>query len=355
LEVDFAIHQSTDNRAARFFKSKRGANIVQLPMEAFPDFWVYAYLVLFKDYRVLIDTGSGFGESNQHLKDGLQAASQRLNTEITFANLTHILITHGHIDHFGGLPHIRSKTTAQIGVHEFDLHNLTHTDERLTIVARRLNIFLSEAGIEAKNRSALLQLYQLTKLEYLPGRVDFTYQAAGMQVGPFEILHVPGHCAGHVLIRLHDIIFAGDHVLSKISPHQAPEQLALQTGLSHYLQSLQTSRTWAAGNRLVLPGHNSPITDLSNRIDAIQTLHRDRLDEIRAMLAIPQTIVQVSQALFGEVHGYNILLALEETGAHIEYLSLHGQIKISNLDDLKSNNRVNPIYYQTLETNSYQT
>ncbi|MEN8173565.1 MAG: hypothetical protein ABFS03_11890, partial [Chloroflexota bacterium] len=99
---------------------------------------------------------------------------------------------------------------------------------------------------------------------------------------------------------------------------------------------------------LVLPGHNTPITDLANRISAIQRFHQERLDEILAMLITPLTITQISQALFGEVHGYNILLALEETGAHIEYLCLHGQIKIANLEELKSNDMSFPIYYQTV-------
>lgn len=348
MEVDFAIRQSVDNRAVQIFESKHGAQIAQLPMEAFSGFWVYAYLVLFEDYRVLVDTGSGFGKSNQHLEESLHTASQNLNTEISFANLTHIFITHGHIDHFGGLAYIRDKTTAKIGVHELDVHNLTHTEERLTMVAHRLSVFFAEAGVEVNRRDALLQLYQLTKLGYQPGPVDFTYEAEGMQVGPFEMLHVPGHSAGHVLIRLHDIIFGGDHVLSKISPHQAPEQLALHTGLSHYLQSLQTSRTWAAGNRLVLAGHNNPITDLSSRIDAIQIIHQERLDDVIAMLDTPKTIAQISHALFGAVHSYNVLLALEEAGAHIEYLSQQGQIKIANLEDLQASQHASAIYYQTL-------
>ena len=173
-----------------------------------------------------------------------------------------------------------------------------------------------------------------------------------MQIGPFDMLHVPGHCAGHVLIRLHDIIFGGDHVLSKISPHQAPEQLALHTGLRHYLQSLQTTRMWVSGNRLVLAGHNSPITNLPNRIDAIQTLHRERLDDILTLLTTPQTVAQISHALFGQVHGYNILLALEETGAHIEYLSQTGKILISNLNELQVKDNICAHYYVTIDSTS---
>ncbi len=352
MEVDFAIHQANDHPSVHIYKSDHGAQIAQLPILAFPGFWVYAYLILFENYIVLIDTGSGFGQSNQNLEDGLRLASRHFNTEVSSGNLTHIFITHGHIDHFGGLAYLRDKTTAKIGVHGLDLRNLTHTDEHIAIIARRLKTFLIEAGVERAQRESLLQLYHLIKLDYQPGPVDFTYEDRDMQIGPFEILHVPGHCAGHVLIRLHDIIFGGDHILTDISPHQAPEQLALHTGLRNYLLSLQLARKWAPGNRLVLTGHNSPVTNLGNRIDAIDTLHRKRLEKIRKMLSTPQTIAHISHALFGTVHGYNVLLALEETGAHIEYLSQQGKIKIYNDDDLRDNHNKSPIFYQNLESDT---
>ena len=66
-----------------------------------------------------------------------------------------------------------------------------------------------------------------------------------MRLGPFEMLHVPGHCAGHVAIRLHDVLFSGDHVLERTSPHQSPERLTLSTGLDHYLKSLEALRSRA--------------------------------------------------------------------------------------------------------------
>ena len=350
MRFDLSFRQPAANRSVQRFKTNRGANIFQLPVEAFPGFWAYAYLVLVDEYRVLIDTGSGFGASNQHLEAGLREASEHLDASIGFSSLTHVLITHSHIDHFGGLPYVRANSSAKVGVHELDLRNLTNTDERLTIVARRLAIFLAEAGIAPQRCSELIQLYKMIKLDYTPVLVDFTYEAVGMRLGPFEMLHVPGHCAGQVVIRLHDVLFSGDHVLSDISPHQAPERLVLSTGLGHYLASLKALRGWAEGIRLTLGGHNAPITDLPSRIDEILGAHDQRLQEVLDLLAEPHTIAEVSQALFGEVHGYNVLLALEETGAHIEYLCQRGLIGIANLADLQNGNQPVPIRYYRLET-----
>lgn len=340
------VHQKPHNHSVQIFESANGARIAQLPLNAFPDFWVYAYVVLFEEYCVLIDTGSGFHDNNQHLEEGLSSAAKMLGESINFSDLTHVLITHGHIDHFGGLSFVQGKSDAKIGVHELDRLNLTHTEQRLWSVAQRLAPYLLQAGISEQQTEHLLEIYKLTKLNYQPAQVDFTFEKSGMRLGPFEMLHVPGHCAGQVVIRLHDVLFCGDHVLSEISPHQSPECLTLHTGLSHYLQSLQACQTWAQGVNLALGGHNDPITHLEQRIQEIQQLHQERLAEFLVLFEEPHTIAEISQKYFGKVHGYNILLALEEAGAHIEYLHQYGQIEISNLEELENNPGPVAIRYQ---------
>jgi glyoxylase-like metal-dependent hydrolase (beta-lactamase superfamily II) len=346
------MDNSENDLEVRQFESSGGGRIFQIPMQEFPGLSGYAYLVLLEDdsgvYRVLIDSGSGFGESNQQLEAGLQTISQRIGEPLGFPDLTHILITHGHIDHFGGLTYVRPRTPALIGIHELDVRNLTSYEERLTVVARRLNEFLLEAGASETRRSQLIERYMMTKSLSHSVRVDFTFEEAGMRLGPFEMLHVPGHCAGHVVIRLHDVLFSGDHVLQDISPHQSPEQLTLSTGLDHYLKSLKLLRGWANGIRLTLCGHKDPIMDLYGRIEAIQQLHAERLQSVLDLLERPLTVMEVSQALFGEVHGYNALLAVEEAGAHVEYLYQRGQLGIDNLEELESNPTPAPIRYRRL-------
>ena len=337
----------------RSFATASGALIFQLPLREFPMLAGFVYLVVMDDssqgpYRVLIDTGSGFGDSNRDLEDGFSAVSRLAGQEIRLSDLTHVLITHGHIDHFGGLPFVRGRSTAQVGVHELDLRNLTHHEERLALVSRRLRNYLTEAGVQPAERDRLIDMYRLTKSFYQSVKVDFTFDAAGMQLGPFHFLHVPGHCSGHVAIRLEDVIFTGDHVLAPISPHQSPEHLTLFTGLEHYLKSLDALQTWAAGARLTLTGHGEPVTDLPSRIEAIREVHRQRLQQVLELLQRPLTVAEVSYQLFGEVKGYGALLALEEAGAHVEYMYQRGLLSITNIGDLEDGREPAAIRFQAM-------
>jgi glyoxylase-like metal-dependent hydrolase (beta-lactamase superfamily II) len=316
------------------FTTSGGAQVYRLPLEAFPNFWAYAYLVLAGDYRVLIDCGSGNEVSSASLEAALAQVNQQTDRPIRLEDLTHILITHGHIDHFSGLVFLRERTKALVGVHELDLHTLSHHEERLAVISHRLGVFLGEAGVEAEQREQMLRMYKFTKAIYHSLPVDFTYEAEGMKVGPFEMIHVPGHCPGHVAIRLDDIVFSGDHVLAGMTTHQSPEQLIPYNGLGHYLASLSSLERWAAGARLILGGHNAPIEDLHGRIAAIRHHITERLQSTLEFLAEPHTIAEVAVSLYGSMGGYNALLVTEKAGAYVEYLYQRGMLEIANLNEM---------------------
>lgn len=331
----------------QIFETSRGARIYQIPMEAFPGLITFAYLVIFKDMRVLIDAGSGYGDSNQQLISGLQEAGLiDCGKQIYLEDLSHILITHGHIDHFGGLQEITTQSNALIGVHDLDRRNITNYQERRALVARRLETYLSEAGVESASRENLLALYRFTKQLFQSVKIDFSYNEIGMQLADFEFLHVPGHCAGHVVIRLHDILFCGDHILTDISPHQAPEQLAAWTGLDHYLHSLDAVETWAADIQFVLCGHKKVIDELPARIREIREMHMERLELVMEFLRSPQSVYSLSKSLFGEPNGYDALLAVEEAGAHVEYLYQRGRLTVDNYEQIENTSEPIPHLYK---------
>jgi glyoxylase-like metal-dependent hydrolase (beta-lactamase superfamily II) len=349
--MDMKNNNNRESNNINIHTSSHQDTIFQLPLRVFSGLQGYAYLILSGEYKVLIDTGSGFGESNHDIEKGFDAVSDYMGRRISLQDLTHIFITHGHIDHFGGLNFVRSNSNALVGIHELDRRIITNYEERLTIVSRRLEDFFIEAGVGIEQRKDLIQMYKSFKILYTSGVVDFTYNSIGMRMDPFTFVHVPGHSPGHVVIKLHDILFSGDHVLEETSPHQAPEQITLSTGLDHYLQSLEKIRPLAPKIRITLGGHEQTIFDLDRRLNAIRDHHYDRLQRVLDLTKEPKTISQVSEELFGDIQGYHEILALEETGAHVEYLHQRGLLSIANLKDVENDNQVQrvPIEYQCTE------
>jgi glyoxylase-like metal-dependent hydrolase (beta-lactamase superfamily II) len=312
--------------AYALFETSSRAQVHRLPLRVFPDFWAYVYVFIQDDLRILIDTGSGTDASHENLLDGLQQAG------LQPSNLTHILLTHAHIDHFGGLTKLKSLTDAKIGCHELDLQTVAHHDARLALIGRRLASFLTEAGLAQEEADTLLGIYRFTKAIYRSVPVDFVYDE---NFSALDIIHLPGHCPGHVAMRLDDVIFCGDMVVKGVTPHLAPESINPYGGLDHYLESLSRFQEWAKDARLILNGHDDVITDLPVQI---QTTHQNiirRVSKALGALREPLTIAEICKAVYGEMSGYNQLLVIEKTGAYVEYLYEHGMIEVTNADELE--------------------
>ena len=319
------------------FETSGGARIHRLPLEVFPNFWAYGYVVQKEEYCVLVDTGSGTDTSHENLLSGLgQAGLQPFDgAQGKPSDLTHILLTHAHIDHYGGLTKLCPLTKAQIGVHELDLQTIAYHEAKLTLMERRLGSFLADTGLSEETSDQLLNIYRFTKAIYQSVPVDFTYQAIDMRLGGFEFIHLPGHCPGHVAIRVDDVIFCGDMVVEGVTPHLAPESISPYGGLDHYLESLSRLQQWSNGARLILNGHDDVITDLPVQIALTKQNIIRRMNRAIHALSEPLTIAETAQAIYGETGGYNQLLVIEKTGAYIEYLYQHGMIEITNSHELE--------------------
>ncbi len=321
------------------FESNTGVRIYRIPAEAFPNFIVYVYVLLGAGVPTLVDTGSGYGNSNEHVLAGIRALKTDFGETITEKDIQRILISHGHIDHFGGVAFMVEQTGAEVGVHEIDRRILTSYEERVIVATKDLRVYLERAGVSDSLLPKVIEMYGFSKKHVNSVKVSINLEEE-TAIDGMTFIHTPGHCPGQVCIRIGDVLLAADHILARTTPHQAPESITHYTGLGHYLESLQKVAR-LPDIRLSLGGHEEPVTDVYERIIAIRASHQRKLGRVLDAIKVaekPLTISAISKHMYPDIHGYDVLLALEEVGAHVEYLYEHGNLAVTNLDQVEREN-----------------
>jgi len=333
-----------NDKTIRKYVSSGGTTVYKLPVEAFPNHVTNCYLVM-TDPITLLDTASGWDMANRELVACFERLSEQFNEKLTLREVSRVIITHGHIDHFGGVNFVIQESAADLCIHELDASVIQHFRERLLYSAASVHQFLRRAGLPKERVEALVQMNKWSKDTFAPRKVDTMFGEGPVCGGPLIAYHTPGHCPGQVCLRLDDILFTADHVLSHITPNQSPESITRYTGVGHYMEALRRVKE-IPGIRIGLGGHEDEMPDLAARIDATLAFHDTRLNRTLELLDEPKTIAQTSLGLFGERMDYHILLAMLETGAHLEYLYEHGKLVVANIDDVEKDPTTVPIYRQ---------
>lgn len=328
-----------NDKTLKKFVSSGGVTVYKLPVEAFPNHVTNCYLVM-DDPVTLLDTGSGWDTANQELVECFAGLKDAFGESVSLKDVDRLIVTHGHIDHFGGVNFVVDESAADLGIHQLDMSVIQNFKERLLVSSNNLHFFLEQSGMPKEQMSAVLEMNKWSKDTFHERPVDFTFDEGKIEGGELIAYHAPGHCPGQVCLKLHDILFTADHILSRVTPNQSPEAITRYTGLGHYMSALRKIKK-VDGIRIGLGGHEDEMEELESRIDDTIAFHDSRLNKTLEILDEPKNTAEVSMGLFGKQMNYHVLLAMLETGAHMEYLYQRGELMVTNIEELEK--EVNPV------------
>jgi glyoxylase-like metal-dependent hydrolase (beta-lactamase superfamily II) len=247
-------------------------------------------------------------------------------------DISGIVVTHAHIDHYGLAGRLMELTGAELLMHTFtdlDCEKYRHPD---TARARRRDTY-ADHGVPEIERMDLAD--HLTRwLPYLHSVVEASRRLRGgeqLEIGgqTWEAVHTPGHSLGHVCLfsPADRVLLSGDHLLPGITPPVTFERGFDADPLRSYLDSLR--RIAELRPEHVFPGHGTPFGDPAGRIEAIVRTKLRRLDRIHAAIReAPCTVTELTDRLVAKaILAHQRQLAINETLAHIAYLRWDGLVE----------------------------
>jgi glyoxylase-like metal-dependent hydrolase (beta-lactamase superfamily II) len=237
-----------------------------------------------------------------------------------------VVITHGHIDHCGGLAFVRTLSGAPVAAHSFDLAAVQDHTAYLAAQVPAIAAFLRWAGAET-TADQLARQFSAAWPQTSGGPVTDLLADGDVLDGRLAVIHAPGHCAGQVCLRLGEALFCADHILATTSPRLTPAHLEPHNGLAAYLAALDRVAA-LPGISLGLAGHEAPMDDVYRRIAALREGHLSRLEQILAICEEPRTILEIAEIVYaGLRRPPPPLITAQAIAARAEYLEERGALE----------------------------
>jgi glyoxylase-like metal-dependent hydrolase (beta-lactamase superfamily II) len=279
----------------------------------------------------LFDCGIGTPEGEAALRAGARKHG------IDLRRCTRLLVSHGHVDHYGLAQTLSEESGAPVFIHPADGPKAVGPDG-WDARAHLYRAFLLRAGVPEEHLERLSALGRFSgkySRRIDPERVRPLSAGQRFKFRHFEaeVLHLPGHTPGLVCLwdSAHRLLFADDHVLARTSPNPFLEVLGdkpFRTGraLVHYLASIR--RVMALDVDWVLPGHGEPFQDVRPLLERLFGFYARRQDKLlAAMDGGAETAFAFTQALFGPHDGPRLYLTLSEVVGNLEVMEDEGRVQ----------------------------
>lgn len=311
-----------------------------LPSDALRAVNVYAV----EDDRgpMLVDSGWAMEQTEQ----SLAAALKQLGYEL--GDVAEVAVTHAHGDHYTQAIALRETFGSRVRIgrgERASIEVLLNGDRRpFDTQFTQLRAY-GASELAARMETLALEVLSRDSTPWgLPdGWLDHG-ERIGLRDRALDVFATPGHTRGHVVLRdaPAGLLFAGDHILPHITPSIGFEAALSRTPLRDYLESLRLVRDLP--DTLLLPAHGPVTVSVHRRVDELLAHHEVRLAAVdRAVRRGVPTAWEVAAMLrwtrrertLAELDPFNQMLAVIETGAHLDVLVLRGELRRTEIEGVR--------------------
>jgi glyoxylase-like metal-dependent hydrolase (beta-lactamase superfamily II) len=307
---------------------------IPVPIPNNPLRYVNSYAFASDGGLVLLDTGWPVDTAWEALVAGLESIGSGV------ADVRGVLVSHMHLDHAGLIGRVREASGAWVAMHPADRALLAgprtrDAREAATQEAAFLRVLGASAG-EAAEAAGPAGGYAGFLSAAVPDRELVDGDLADVPGWRLRAVHTPGHTPGHLCFvdEVSKRLFAGDHILPRITPNISLMWGQYQEPLADYLVSLAKVRDLDVDE--IMPAHEWRFRGLAERADGIAAHHERRLAELLAVIAAHPG--ETSWFLAGQLtwsrswdqySGRMRISAVTETAAHVLELVRRGLVTAS--------------------------
>jgi len=291
---------------------------------------INVFLVRAGNTWTLVDTG-------MHTDDSVRTFRAALDDiGIAPTDITRLIGTHHHVDHYGTSGPYRELTHAEVFLHPLEAERATlsgHTGMENQTHLRRHGVPDVPEDQRLPSASKFFgTFYAPAKPDHLLGDEDDIPLGDGRSL---EVIWTPGHTPGHccLLLKPDGVLFVGDHLLPKITPHVGLWPNGPENPLGDFLASHE--KIQRADARLVCPAHGAVYEDHRRRARQLIDFHRVRkLAMLEVIRRRPRTAYEVALEAFAiaQDNRFQVVAATYETLAHLELLRREGRALSSERD-----------------------